>query len=131
PLHLFQVLMAAKKRIINLPVFAAFLAILMPLLATLREHEPPDLTGYLIAEEPPVLSRQTWFSGRYQEERDQYNDDHWALKEKMVRFNNPLYYDLFGQLRLKGFVTAKEDYIISESYIFSAFGDDLMREGVV
>jgi hypothetical protein len=67
----------------------------------------------------------------YQEERDDYNDDHWALKELMVRANNQFYYRAFNQIRVKNFVIGKQDYLFSENYIFSAFGDDLVPESRV
>ncbi|MFM7981698.1 MAG: hypothetical protein ACKPKO_20505, partial [Candidatus Fonsibacter sp.] len=34
----------------------------------------------------------------------------------------------FNQIRVNGFVVGKENYIFSESYIFSAFGDDFIGE---
>lgn len=46
----------------------------------------------------------------------------------MVRWNNQVYYKLFNQLRVNSFVSGKENYVFSESYIFSAFGDDLIPE---
>jgi hypothetical protein len=92
------------------------------------EYNKPDLTGLVINNEKPVLNRANWFSGTYQTESDDYNNDHWALKEWMVRCNNQLYYDVFHQIRVNGFVLGKEDYVFSEGYIFSAFGDDLLPE---
>ncbi len=91
-------------------------------------YNKPDLTGLVISDIKPELTRSNWFSGLYQKESDDYNNDHWALKEIMVRLNNQLYYDLFRQIRVNGFVSGKEDYIFSEGYIFSAFGDDLIPE---
>lgn len=91
-------------------------------------YNKPDLTGLVISDEKPELSRSSWFSGAYQRECDDYDNDHWALKTWMVRANNQLYYDWFRQIRVNGFVIGKEDYIFSESYIFSAFGDDLLKE---
>lgn len=120
--------MAANK-IFTLPVFVAFAAVAWPLVATLAgDDEPPGLTGMVISKEKPDLDRTTWFSGEYQELRDDYNDDHWAYKESMVRWNNQVYYDLFNQIRVNGFVSGKDDYVFSEMYIFSAFGDDLLRQ---
>jgi hypothetical protein len=121
--------MAATKRLFTLPVLVGFLAMIFPLLATFADKDnTPHLTGQVISAEKPVLSRDTWFSRTYQQERDDYNDDHWAFKEPMVRLNNQFYYDAFNQIRVKGFVSGKDDYVFSENYIFSAFGDDLMPE---
>ncbi len=110
------------------PVLAAFAALIWPLLATMAGgDEPPNLTGLVISNEKPGLNKADWFSGNYQELRDDYNNDHWAYKEPMVRLNNQLEYDLFNQIRVKSFVSGKDDYVFSEMYIFSAFGDDLLE----
>ena len=131
--------MAAKKRTYSLHTLLTLLVIMWPLLLTYIKYSKkesvedttynkPDLTGLVISDEKPGLSRGSWFSGAYQRESDDYDNDHWALKSWMVRANNQLYYDWFKQMRVNGFVIGKEDYIFSESYIFSAFGDDLMKE---
>lgn len=94
-------------------------------------YNKPNLTGILIHEKKPKLDKETWLSGVYQQETDDYNNDRWALKEKMVRFNNQLYFNLFHQIRVNNFVIGKNDYVFAESYIFSAFGDDLIKEDQV
>lgn len=107
----------------------AFFAITLPLLASfIKGDNTPDLVGIVISNEKPELNGSTWFDGSYQTHRDDYNNDHWAFKEKMVRVNNQAYYAAFRQLRVNGFVVGKEDYVFSETYIFSAFGDDLLPE---
>lgn len=92
------------------------------------DYNKPNLTGIVISDIKPEFSKSSWFNASYQKESDDYNNDHWALKEIMVRWNNQLYYNLFRQIRVNGFVSGKEDYIFSEGYIFSAFGDDLIPE---
>ena len=132
----------AKMRGISLLNLLAFLGLSMPLiLGYLKyagrdsdedvEYNKPKLTGIVISDEKPKLDRTSWFNGSYQRESDDYNSDHWSLKEHMVRLNNQWYYDLFRQLRVNGFVSGKEDYVFSESYIYSAFGDDLIPETTI
>lgn len=131
--------MAAKSKTYSAHALVALLFLFIPLLLGVFnylgresvddvEYNKPGLTGLVISDEKPKLSGRDWFSGEYQRLSDDYNNDHWALKESMVRFNNQLYFDLFKQIRVNGFVLGKEDYIFSESYIFSAFGDDLVPE---
>lgn len=121
--------MTGKTRIFTTPLIFAFFALVLPMVVGfMKEDSRPDLTGIVISDEKPELNRSSWFSGEYQNARDSYNDDHWAFKEKMVRLNNQFYYDAFNQIRVKSFVAGKEDYLFSEGYIFSAFGDDLMPE---
>ena len=40
-----------------------------------------------------------WFSGEYQNLKDDYNNDHWAFKETFVRLNNQFYYKTFNQIQ--------------------------------
>jgi hypothetical protein len=122
----------ARQRSYSIHCVAALIVIAIPLMAGwIREDDDPHLTGFVIAKEKPVFSLKTWFDGSYQKLRDDYSSDHWAFKEKMVRANNQLYYDAFNQIRVKSFVAGKDHYVFSESYVFSAFGDDLMDEGKV
>lgn len=121
--------MAAKKKIINGSVWIAFLALSFPMLyAFVKTDNKPNLTGIVINDEKPKLSSENWASGEYQSEMDDYNNDHWSLKEISVRLNNQFYYKAFNQIRVNGFVLGKENYIFSEGYIFSAFGDDFIGE---
>ena len=69
-----------------------------------------------------------WLSGEYQNLKDDYNNDHWAFKELFVRLNNQFYYSAFNQLRVNRFVSGKDNYVFSETFIFSAYGDDYIGE---
>lgn len=91
-------------------------------------YNKPNLIGLVISNEKPKFSTAGWLDGSYQAATEDYNNDHWAYKETMVRLNNQFYYTAFNQIRVNGFVIGKNDYVFSESYIFSAFGDDLMPE---
>lgn len=116
-----------KKKSYNLLVLIAFAALAFPMLkGFVTENKNPNLAGIVINNNNPdsLFKSEQWFSGEYQSLKDDYNNDHWALKELFVRLNNQLYYKLFNQLRVNGFVAGKEDYVFSEVYIFSAFGDD-------
>lgn len=119
----------AKGKSYSIHTIIAFVVIAFPMLISFtKEDNKPNLVGLVINNEKPKFSREAWFSGSYQEDMDDYNNDHWAFKETTVRWNNQFYYDFFNQIRVNGFVAGKEDYVFSESYIFSAFGDDLMEE---
>lgn len=134
--------MAQKIKTYSLHTILAFIAIAWPAIVGFMKYSKrdgredvtynkPNLTGLVISDEKPKFSAADWFSGTYQSETEDYNNDHWAFKEKMVRLNNQFYYETFNQIRVNNFVIGKEDYLYSESYIFSAFGDDLLPEGKV
>ncbi|MBI3521190.1 MAG: hypothetical protein HY062_17750 [Bacteroidetes bacterium] len=123
----------AKTKSYNLFVIVAFAALAYPMIAGfLKKNNKPNLTGIVINDvNPDSLLKQDkgmWFSGEYQNLKDDYNNDHWAFKESFVRLNNQFYYNAFNQLRVNNFVSGKENYVYSEGYIFSAFGDDYMGE---
>jgi hypothetical protein len=121
--------MAAATKIITGKIWIAFIALAFPMLyAYVKKDNKPNLTGIVISDKKPEFNSVNWFSGVYQKETDDYNNDHWSLKEITVRLNNQFYYKAFRQIRVNGFVLGKEDYIFSESYIFSAFGDDFIGE---
>lgn len=114
-----------KKKTYNLFVFVAFASLLYPMLAGLiKKDNKPNLTGLVISDEKPVFSTDAWLSREYQDLKDDYNNDHWAFKETFVRLNNQFYYQAFNQIRVNSFVLGKDNYVYSEGYIFSAFGDD-------
>lgn len=134
--------MAAKTKTYSFHALVALFALFLPLIAGFMKYQKrqspddvsynkPNLTGIVISDNKPEFSWGSWFSGTYQFESDDYNNDHWAFKESMVRLNNQFYFDAFHQIRVDNFVIGKEDYVFSENYIFSAFGDDLMPEAKV
>jgi len=121
----------ANQKKYSLPVIIAFLALIWPLILSLKKSEKPNLTGMVISDEKPIWNITDWLSGEYQKSRDDYNNDHWALKEWLVRANNQVYYKVFNQIRVNNFVIGKDDYIFSENYIYAALGDDLVEESKI
>jgi hypothetical protein len=117
----------AGKKSYNAFVLVAFAALAFPMLVGyMKTDNIPNLTGIVINNVNPdsTFTKDKWFSGEYQNAKDDYNNDHWAFKELFVRLNNQFYYQAFNQLRVNGFVSGKDHYVYSENYIFSAFGDD-------
>lgn len=120
-----------QKKSYNLLVLIAFAAVIFPMLKGLMSKDKdPHLAGLVTNHGNPdsLFKPEQWFSGEYQNLKDDYNNDHWAFKGLFVRLNNQFYYDLFNQIRVNGFVSGKENYIFSEGYIFSAFGDDYVGQ---
>jgi hypothetical protein len=131
--------MAVKNKTYSSYLIVALIALFVPMMVTYfkytkresnedKTYNKPNLVGIVINDNKPEFSWKNWFNGSYQTESDDYNNDHWAYKEIMVRLNNQFYYKAFNQLRVNNFVSGKDDYVFSEGYIFSAFGDDLMKE---
>jgi hypothetical protein len=94
-------------------------------------YNKPNLVGIVINNQKIKFTITDWMNGFYQESMSDYDNDHWAYKEKMVRLNNQFYYSAFNQIRVDGFVMGKNNYVFSEAYIYSAFGDNLVDEELV
>jgi hypothetical protein len=123
--------MAVRKKTYSSHCVIALIIIAIPmLLSFVSEDNKPNLVGLVISNEKPRFSWPDWFDGSYQSGMDDYNNDHWAFKEKMVRLNNQFYYDAFNQIRVNNFVSGKDDYVFAEGYIFAAYGDDLVKEEI-
>jgi len=115
------------KKTYSIHNLIALLAISIPMLASflIKDHKP-NLIGMVINGNKPELNSVNWFSGIYSSEMDDYNNDCWAYKEKMVKLNNQFYYDAFNIMRLDNFVTGKDNYVFGESTIHSYYGADYM-----
>src|SRR5688572_1816231 len=97
--------MAVKNKTYSIHCVIALFAIMLPMLISfISENNKPNLVGLVISDEKPKASSTTWFDRTYQDEMDDYNNDHWAFKEISVRLNNQLYYEAFNQIRVNGFV---------------------------
>ena len=121
--------MMMKNKSINVFVVIAFLSLAYPMIVGLiNKNNVPNLVGIVVNPINPdsllKKDKSMWFSGEYQTLKDDYNNDHWAFKEKFVRLNNQFYYDAFNQLRVNRFVSGKDNYVFSETFIYSAYGDD-------
>ena len=125
-----------EKKSYNLFVIIAFLALAFPMLVGVVSNDNvPKLIGIVINNVNPdsllKKDKSMWFSGEYQTLKDDYNNDHWAFKEKFVRLNNQFYYEAFNQLRVNRFVSGKDNYVFSETFIYSAYGDDYIGKTII
>ena len=125
-----------EKKSYNLFVIIAFLALAFPMLVGVVSNDNvPKLIGIVInnvnTDSLLKKDKSMWFSGEYQTLKDDYNNDHWAFKEKFVRLNNQFYYEAFNQLRVNRFVSGKDNYVFSETFIYSAYGDDYIGKTII
>ena len=131
--------MNSKHKTYSIHLLLIFISLFLPMFYSFIKYQSktdeadinynkPNLIGIVISDEKPKYSLVNWMDGSYQKLSEDYNNDHWAYKEILVRLNNQFYYKAFNQIRVNGFVIGKDNYVFSESYIFSAFGDDLIKE---
>ncbi len=106
-------------------VIFCYVAVAFPFVKSIiQKTEKPNLIGMVLDDKKPEFSVSEWYQNSYQPAMDDYNNDMWPFKELMLRLNNQFYYNAFNQLRVNGFVAGKNDFVFSEGYIFSAYGDD-------
>ena len=131
--------MNSKHKTYSIHLLVIFISLCLPMFYSFIKYQSktdeadinynkPNLIGLVISDEKPKYSLVNWMDGSYQKLSEDYNNDHWAYKEILVRLNNQFYYKAFNQIRVNGFVIGKDNYVFSESYIFSAFGYDLIKE---
>jgi hypothetical protein len=123
----------AKNKSYNIFVIIGMIALCYPMIMSIsKQNNKPNLTGIVINDVYPdsllKKDKSMWFSGEYQTLKDDYNNDHWAFKELFVRLNNQFYFKAFNQIRVNSFVSGKDNYLYSETFIFSTFGDDYVGE---
>ncbi len=123
---------ATYKNSLQAQWWLMYVVFILPFLLTFfSENNKPNLIGIVMQDKRPEFNKENWPSGYYQTQTDDYNNDHWCWKEKMVRWNNQLYYSLFNQIRVKDFVAIKDNYVISKYNILSAYGDDFIGDDVI
>jgi hypothetical protein len=74
------------------------------------------------------LTKDNWFSGKYQEGQDKYITDHTGFRPGWVRVYNQWNYSLFNIAHASGVIRGKEDYLYEESYINAYYGTDFLGE---
>ena len=74
--------------LISWPMIFAYLKYVKRQSSEDLSYNKPNLVGIVINDKKPELNAENWFSGIYQSESNDYDNDHWSLKEIMVRFKN-------------------------------------------
>lgn len=86
------------------------------------------LHGSFSKNEPPEFSKDTWFEGNYQVDKQDYIDQNIGFKSLFVRTYNQINYSLFNKARAKGVIVGKNNYLFEENYIKAYLGSDFIGE---
>ena len=111
-------------------VFAGIIAVLfLPMIQHKFRFcwEKPLYGAYKLSSKPE-LTKETWFSGKYQEGQDKYIAEHTGFRPDWVRLYNQWNYSLFKKPSAAGIIIGKENYLYEENYIKAYYGIDFLGE---
>ncbi len=111
-------------------VFAGIIVLLfLPMIQQrFRFYEEIPLKGAYELSSKPELTKESWFSGEYQEAQDKYIREHTGFYPGWVRLYNQWNYSLFNIAHAEGVLRGKEDCLFEEGYIKAYYGLDFLGE---
>lgn len=103
----------------------------MPLVQyNLNIFKPGELIGYYEPAADAKFTKQEWWGGTYQEQKDKYINDHVGFRPDLVRLNNQIDFSLFRVIHAIT-VLGKDEYIFYEGYIDSYLGKDFLGSAYI
>ena len=84
------------------------------------------LKGWIPEPINAKFSLKSWFSGEYQQSKEQYLNDAFGFRPFFVKLNNQIAYTFFGKVKANGVVIGKENYLFEENYIKAYYGTDFV-----
>lgn len=112
---------------------AVFIGIITLLFLPMIQHtfsffKEKPLHGAFEISSKPALTKDGWFSGKYQEQQDKYVRENTGFRPGWVRIYNQWNYSLFNVAHAEGVIRGKEDCLYEESYIKAYYGMDFLGE---
>lgn len=120
-----------RQTIIKLIKHILFLLIIAVLFLPLIQQKKPltelkPLNGYFATVENPLFELNTWFEGKYQQEKQKYIEQNIGFRNFFVRSYNEIYFRFFNQAKANGVKIGKENYLYEGSYIRAYLGTDFI-----
>lgn len=91
----------------------------------LKKHIKP-LKGAFNAVPDTSFSTSGWFSGRFQEIKNDYLNQNFGLRNYYVRLNNQIDYDLFNLANVDKVVKGKGNFLFESNYIDAYYGNNFI-----
>lgn len=113
-----------------------FIFLIVLLLIPMFQHltsvvKEKKIFGWVKLAENVSLSTTGWFSGEYQNKKNEYLKDNFGFRPSFVRINNQLDYSLFKKLHASTAVYGKEGYLYEENYIKTYYGIDYVGDSII
>jgi hypothetical protein len=106
-----------------------FILLFLPLIQDKFEFfEEKPLNGDIVYPTEDSLTPDTWFSGSYQQKKEDVVNDLFGLRNFCVRVNNQVAFSLFKLAKANNVIVGKDNYLFEEKYITSYMGQDLISE---
>lgn len=104
-----------------------FAVMLIPMLQdTLHLKKVDPLHGDVNLPENIEFDKHDWFSGFYQQEKENYLNASFGFRNEFVKLNNQLAYTIFNKAKANGVIIGKENYLYEKSYIDAYTGADFV-----
>jgi len=93
--------------------------------------EEMKLEGVFSLAEKPVFSKDNWFSGQFQEQYNQYVEDHIGFRKSFIRLRNQIEFSLFKTAHASNVFVGKNNVLYQDFYIEAFMGKDLLTKDKV
>jgi hypothetical protein len=84
------------------------------------------LNCYYLDTQKSKFSWKDWFSGAFQETKDNYLNDHFGFRNFFIRLNHQLRFSLFNKAKTAWVTVGKENYLYEFNYIKAFYGTDFI-----
>lgn len=117
--------MAARSR--RGLLYLAFTVLLLPMVQQgLRFVDSGELHGGHKLATDTTLSVATWWSGTYQQRKEEYLNDAVGFRIDLVRLNNQVDYSLFDKCHAWWTLKGKDNYLFQRPYIDAYYGSNFV-----
>jgi len=90
-----------------------------------------QLDGDFVLASRPAFSWQTWLSGNFQTQFNNYIEDHIGFRSFFVRLNNQIDFCLFHKANADGVVVGKDRMLFEYDYIRAYTGEDFIGKKTI
>lgn len=105
--------------------------VFMPILFCTLGYKNIKLGGYYAKEEKPKITLKTFSSGEYQKRIEKYIRLNVAFSDFFIRFSNQVRYTLLNSSSVNNVIIGKDNYIYTDSYLYSYLGRDYIGEDTI
>ena len=109
-----------------------FLSLIFPdLQKRIKIFKEANLDGVFTLAEKPVFTKEGWFSGKFQEQYNQYVEDHIGLRNTLIRIRNQFEFSLFKTPHASNVIVGKNDVLYQDFYVDAFMGKDCLSRDKV
>lgn len=102
--------------VLTVPIFEKYLKV----------FDKIPLSGYVAPNDEVGLSLESWFSGKFQGNKDKVLAENFGFRNTLVRLYNEVNYSIFNKSSSPYLIVGKERYLYEEWYIKAHYGMDYL-----